>query len=431
MSGTNRVWIRMVFLCLLAPLFFPQPLRAADPDQTPTIRGELTQVDGVRVLRVTGDAADRGFAHGYLMAREIIDLIDGYLQAKDVSGGPRQFEALARGLTHVMAVPSPFLVEIDGMLAGIEKRLDGNTTIPLLNRKLTRNDLVVMNCVPDAVGFGCSSFMAWGNRTKDGKTITGRNLDWHSIDALRNTQLVIAHIPAKDSKEAAWLSVAWPGMIGCLTGMNERGVTLSMHDGPTKRGVDGVEATPRGFALRMALETARPGHLEEDVLSVFQKNRVMVGNIVPVSGPSSGETPPAMVFEYDNVRKNAKGVTVRHAGAHGTEDAAADDYQIATNHFRERSAAQSCNRYEKLSKTFEKSRDDPIVTLARAWKLLERVSMNGGGLVTYQSVIFEPDDMKMHVSFSTADDVAPNGKRVTLNVADLLKRPVSVAASGE
>lgn len=422
------VWVAIL---LMSPVVAPV-VRADGLGGTTKVHGEIKLVDGVRVLRVSGDPSERGFAHGYLLAQDIINLIDGYLQAKDISGGPKRYEALARNLDHVMAVPSPYLVEIEGMLAGIEKRLDGKTTIPMLGRKIERKDLVAINCVPDAVGFGCSSFAAWGNRTKDGKTIAGRNLDWHAIDGLRDSQVVIANVPAKDSKGAAWLSVTWPGMIVCLTGMNENGVTVAMHDAFVGKLREGVEMTPRGFALRMAIEAARAGHAEEDVLGVLRTHRVLVGNIVPVSEPSAGNGPPSMVFEYDGMTKNSKGVTVRHFADKGKDgDAAADDYLIATNHYRERGAAEACNRYKKLSETFEATTDDPAVTVSRAWKLLKKVSMSGGGLVTYQSVVFEPNAMRMHVSFSTREDSAPNGRRVTLDVAKLLERSVRVAAVGE
>ncbi|MCB9857428.1 MAG: hypothetical protein H6818_17235 [Phycisphaerales bacterium] len=431
MFRVNRRLLSVWMVCLFVTMIVAPVVRADEPAAKRKVHGEITQVDGVRVLRVSGDPSERGFAHGYLLAQDIIDLIDGYLQAKDISGGPRRYEGLAQGLDHVMAVPGPYLVEIEGMLAGIDARLDGQTTVPQLGRKLARRDLVAINCVPDFVGFGCSSFAAWGNRTKDGTTIAGRNLDWHTIDCLRDSQIVVANIPAKDAKAAAWLSVTWPGMIVCLTGMNENGVTLAMHDAMVAKARDGVELTPRGFALRLAIEAARADHMEEDVLGVLRTHRVLVGNIVPVAGPTSGDGAPSMVFEYDGMTKNSKGVTVRHFPGNGGNGAAADDYLIATNHFRERGAIEACNRYMMLSDTFEATKDDPAVTVSRAWKLLKKVSMSGSGLVTYQSVVFEPNAMRMHVSFSTRSDSAPNGKRVTLDVAKLLERSVSIAAVGE
>lgn len=432
MHVENRRWGMSLAACLVlaASFSFASLAAAAGPDNSTGVQGEIVHVDGVRVVRVWGDARERGFAQGFLLAQDVIDLIDGYLAAEAISGGPRRYEAMAQRLDHLMTVPSQFLLEIEGMLAGIEKRLDGETTIPRLGRKLTRMDLVAINCVPDSVGFGCSSFAAWGNRTKNGHTIVGRNLDWHAIDSLRNSHVVIANIPAEGAKDAAWISVTWPGMIGCLTGMNEHGVTLAMHDAYVGTTRDAVGLTPRGFALRLAIEAARAASAEADVLGVLQTHRVLVGNIVPVSGPMSGSAAPSMVFEYDGATKNSKGVTVRHFTGNGNDGANADDYLIATNHFRERDAAEACNRYETLSQKFEVTKHDPTVTISRAWKLLKKVSMSGGGLVTYQSVVFEPNAKRMHVSLSTGQKSAPNGKRVTLDVAELLKRPVNVAAMG-
>ena len=62
--------------------------------------------------------------------------------------------------------------------------------------------------------------------------------------------------------------------------------------------------------------------------------------------------------------------------------------------------------------------------------MLDDVAMGGGGLVTYHSVVFEPNAMRMHVSFSTDRTSAPDGPRSTLDVAKLLERPVGVIATG-
>lgn len=424
---------RVAALCSALVFCFATTTRAAGPDLASTDHGKIRNVNGIRVMRVTGGPRDRGHAHGYLLARDILDLIDGFLAAEKISGGPRQFEALSRNLDHIMEIPSPYLVELDGMLAGIEKRLDGETTIPKLGRKLTRNDLVAMNCIPDSIGFGCSSFAAWGKGTTDGNTIAGRNLDWHAIDSLKTSQIVVAYVPEAGSSEAAWISVTWPGMTVCLTGMNEHGVTVSMHDAFVGTTKNAVGLTPRGFALRAAIESARPEHVEADVLGVLSRLRVLVGNIVPVASPRQGDSVPSLVFEYDGARKNSRGVTVRHPAkddAETPDGRASAEFQVATNHFRERRKSERCGRYSQLANGLSKIDGKSELTIEGAWELLKRVSMGDGGLVTYHSVVFEPNAMRMHVSYSTEQESAPNGRRGTLKVDKILRRRAKIAAAG-
>lgn len=423
---SRLIWV----ICLGVACSIVSQARAAGPDTLPAIHGEIVSVDGLRVVRVSGDAGERGFAEGYLMAKEIIGMIDGYLSAEKISGGPRRFEAMARNLDHIMTVPSPYMVEIDGMLAGIEKRLDGETKIARLGRELTRRDLVAINCVPDAVGFGCSSFVAWGERTHDGNTISGRNLDWHVVEALRDTQIVVAQIPSADSKQAAWVSITWPGLIGCLTGMNQDGVTVAMHDAFVGTAKHDIELTPRGLALRAAVEAARSPNIESDILRVLTGHRVLVGNIVPISFPRVDGNDPAIVFEYDGHRSRSKGVTVRHWSDGPVHDKAPAHYEIATNHYRQRGAPEACGRYATLDRGLSQATGDAALSVKDAWDLLQSVSQSGPGLITYQSVVFEPNAKRMHVSLSTKDAAAPNGKRITLDVARLLEQPVGALAAG-
>jgi len=58
-----------------------------------------------------------------------------------------------------------------------------------------------------------------------------------------------------------------------------------------------------------------------------------------------------------------------------------------------------------------------------AWKILRSVARPSGvvfHLVTYHSVVFEPNKRRMHVAFSKNGRPAPQCEPVTLNIAELL-----------
>ncbi|MCH8970332.1 MAG: hypothetical protein IIA66_14595, partial [Planctomycetes bacterium] len=59
-----------VIVYTLASMLALTPLALAEP---PQVTGKLETVDGLRVLTVWGSDYERGFAHGYLLANEIID----------------------------------------------------------------------------------------------------------------------------------------------------------------------------------------------------------------------------------------------------------------------------------------------------------------------------------------------------------------------
>ncbi len=415
MTRRSIRWLLSLLLLASASL----PLRA-EPRPDRKVNGALKRVEGVPVLRVWGSSHERGLAHGYLLADRIIGVLDGYLAAEALSGGPSQYEATVRRLNGAVSISQPYMEELRGMLAGVEKRLGGKTTVPRLGRNLTLADLVAVNCVPDTAGFGCSSFAAWGELTASGQTIAGRNLDWHTLDALRDTQVVIAHMPDKGDKHAAWISVTWPGLIICLTGMNEHGVTVSMHDVDARSSESPTRPTPRGFALRAALEAARPESAVDEIGKVLRGYTVLVGNNVPVAFPCENGRPASVVFEYDGNRRKGNGVTVRSVAGRRKAGKKSASFQIATNHYRKRLEAGQCGRYERLEKGLSQLSPGSL-GVDQAWKLLEAVSKSGG-LTTYHSVVFEPNARRLHVSFSNKTQSAPNGKTAALDAATLLDR---------
>ncbi len=418
-----RLYIWMTVACLFAHA----STMAAPAEQNPpapAVQGTIETVHGVKVLRLWGDAGERGYACGYLMAEEIRSLIDGYLQNERFSGGAAGFKVMTQRMRGIMKLPAEHMDELRGMLAGMKRKLKGDLSVPRLGRALILDDLIMVNCIPDAVAFGCSSYAAWGSATENGNTLAGRNLDWHTIDVLRDSQIVVAVIPeARDA--AAWMTVTWPGLIGCLTGMNEHGVTLSMHDASTGPPNLKSKPTPRGLILREAIEAARPGSAERDILAVLNAHRVLVGNIIPVAVPMREGAQPAMVFEYDSCSDGA-GPAARFLRHCMPEKAARKDnhWQVATNHYCNHNIERQCGRYAKLKAGLTRSQDDADVrlTVESAFELLAGVSATGG-LTTYHSVVFEPNRMKLHVSFCGEGKSAPTARRVELDVAKLLRRP--------
>jgi hypothetical protein len=302
------------------------------------------------------------------------------------------------------------------MLAGIEARKGGPATLTSLGRILSYDDLVAINCIPDLASFGCSSFAAWGPMTSGGTTIAGRNLDWQRMPALQGSQIVVVYPSQADEMRLGWVSITWPGYIGCLTGMNDEGVTVSMHDVSAPPPTVQTGFTPRGLALREAIESAHAATAVRDVARTLRSRTCAVGNNVAVSMPRASAGPASTVFEYDGFLTRTQGVTVR---------ASADrPYQVCTNHYVERARPTTCWRYEKIqSRLAEYAAQQETLDIQRAWKILRSVAQPRGAdstLLTYQSVVFEPDKRRMYVAVSRKGKSAPHSKAVTLDVADLL-----------
>ncbi|MDQ1265409.1 MAG: Peptidase, partial [Bacteroidota bacterium] len=73
---------------------------------------------------------------------------------------------------------------------------------------------------------GCTSFGAWGNKTDDGSLIIGRNFDFYAGDEFSKNKIVAFYKPTDGFK---FMFVTWGGMIGVVSGMNERGLTVTIN----------------------------------------------------------------------------------------------------------------------------------------------------------------------------------------------------------
>jgi len=464
---TTRGFKQALVCCLpvCVPPFVWAHAAFAEPPPARPVHGEVTNVDGVTVLRVWGDARERGYAQGWLMAEQIVKLTDAFIRTYGPLGGADGFDRAAAMCRGMMEVEPAYEAEMRGLIAGVEARLGDKAVIPVLKRKATYADVLTLNAFADLGRLGCSSFAAWGKATTDGSTISGRNLDWFgdAAEALAGEEIVVAQLPGTRTTtngkiaaaaEAAepgagpqgWVSVTWPGLTICLTGMNADGVTLAMHDSGGRGKWLRARSTPRGFVLREAIEFTRASSLVDDIGGILRKRHTVVGNNFPASWPSTRGGLASFVFEYDGDQTRSAGVTVRGGDGAGPDaapdpggDRAAPAYQVCTNHYRTRSAASTCDRYDTLQARLDNAqRNGDKVDVAAAWKMLDDTAVFGR-IKTYHSVVFEPNQRRMHVAFSDGKVAAPKLSRHTLDVAALLKgsvsdtapKPAKPAAGGE
>jgi hypothetical protein len=113
----------------------------------------------------------------------------------------------------------------------------------------------------------CTAFAAWGEHTVDGHLIVGRNFDFEAGSIFDEEKAVIVF---RSPGRIPFASVAWPGMIGAVTGVNAKGLFVSLNAARTDdEPGDGV---PVVFVVREVLE--RAGTIEQAV-ALLGRRRVM------------------------------------------------------------------------------------------------------------------------------------------------------------
>lgn len=380
------------------------------------VNGEIVIMDDFRVLRLWGSHEEMGYAHGYLLGNEIGELFHDYFLWMI---NPNTYENLIKPLFRQwMTVPESYQKEMNEMLNGM---IDSGCNIysDVLQRDLTPEDIAIVNSIVDYAQFtdfgntvqgetllACSSICGWSNGTLPdvsipGGTIHCRDMDWTDTAdrLLGNRSLIIAYSSAVEC-EQPWFSVAFPGFIACLSGMNSHGVgaTLNMGNHVVQpSSASGV--VPICFQVREALEISDPNgdtyHDADDVWHVLNGNTRIPSTIVHAFGPFLGTTrldPPSLIVE-----SNHTGIAKRIP----TDEPVLGPYFIAaTNHHRKLYAPISCWRYDMIETMVS---EDFEIDTAEAWSIENAV----GGSWTVQTMLFRPDLRDVFVSASTDNTPAP------------------------
>lgn len=325
----------------------PPSSEQADPPPSATdLHGELLVVDGQRVLRVWGTPEQMGYAHGYLLRSEILEIVDDY--ALDLIG-PAALDTAGSLYATVADIPPRLRREAAAIVEGMAAA--GGKHSARLDRDLSATDLLVLNAITDLVAIGCSSVSAWGESTADdpkapGSPLMVRNLDWSDDPDLLRNQLLIVTQPEDPARQPV-ASVAFAGYIGCLSCMSDAGVSALFNMGYGDGAASPTQAlagfSPANLLLRDALERRDiDGDGQSRIADVHQAlaGATHAGSyILHLLEPRHGAEVPALVLEVE-----ADGVVARHPDPTGL----GPTMLAATNHHRQKSEPEACRRYRTI-----------------------------------------------------------------------------------
>lgn len=377
------------------------------PDVDSGVHGRLETHEGLRVLRLWGTSEQRGYAHGFLMASDIFDIMNQEFAARFAEAPELLVQARA-ALPRLIEYPDEFATEIDALWRGLMARgVDRNMV--KLNREFDKTDLLVANAL-DVFGLmGCSSFTVWGEQAVGGGVLTARNFDWpltgnHMLDQT----LLIVQMPEGATGTA---SVAWPGYVGTVTGVSADGVAAYLHVGSAKFSMPQPSSWPAAVAARLILQAAEQGAMRlKKAEEVLEYTSPPVGYMTHVVLPeAAAEGRPVAVFET-NVADTVVGGNL-------------DGAFVVTNHFRTRQDGRVASR-DSTGREAEMQKGiagcikvaDRAVDPDEAWEILQSVEAAGGHQFgTLHSLVFrhDPWHFELRVADHNADGLigAPSSSR--------------------
>lgn len=198
--------------------------------------------EGYTVVRVWGTHHEVGFAVGAAFAGEIDDTVQ---EVRALAGSNYDFLRTAMG--YVTWVPGGVGDEFEGLAAGVKSVRPGAA--------VDATDMMVLNTYGDwAYPPACRSHSCWGSRAEAPfTTISTRRLDFGSPFSSVHHHVIYAVEPSNEP--VRWVNVAWPGFVSVVTGVNEHGTLVSLHDfNSTVAGEPGVVS--RSMATRHLLSSA-------------------------------------------------------------------------------------------------------------------------------------------------------------------------------
>jgi hypothetical protein len=235
-----------------------------------------------------------------------------------------------------------------------------------------RNLVILGNTLVDIRGdFGCSSLIVDAVRSKTGEPLFGRNLDFSTQNVLDKYGLVTVYRP---KGKHAFASVGFPVVAGCVSGMNDAGLALAVHE--IHRSADGskqfnAKGMPCLFLFRRALEECTTIEEVEKLLGQNSRTTFFSLALCDRNGGAVLEATPETLL----LRRGENGICA------------------CTNHFRGKSlmVSDKCSRYTKLMESKKIERLDEADVAAK----LHEVNL---GKRTVQTMLFEPASLRLHVA---------------------------------
>jgi hypothetical protein len=150
---------------------------------------------------------------------------------------------------------------------------------PYADKLPTFQRMVTLHALYDiALGFehspllACTAFGITPEQSADGHAFFARAFDFEAAEVFDQDKVVFV---VQEEGLLKFASVAWPGFVGVVTGMNEKGVAIAVHGGRARD--TSTKGMPIAFSLRNVLQKATS---TDEAVALLKNEDVMVSHIV-------------------------------------------------------------------------------------------------------------------------------------------------------
>ena len=350
-------------------------------------------------LYIHGDPLQRGLAAGALMDSLLykqehifFDKIQDFVPSEKKQKRLRNFLKWYNRKLY-KHVPEEYKVEIYGLSRYVPDTY--NYIAPPYIRSLYLHGAHdIGHALIDLGQIGCTSTALWGDQTPDGKLIIGRNLDFYAGDEFAEEKVILFVQP---DEGIPFVSVAWPGMLGVVSGMNKEGLTITMNAGKSK-----IPFTAKKPISILAREILQYASTIDEAIEIAARSEVFVSEALMVGSAKDNK---AVLIEMSP--KNFGVYEVNNSRLVCSNHFQSEAYKKDKRNKKAIQESHSLYRYERMSELLEETPE--MNPLAMAEILRDKEGTNdiklGYGnemalnqLLGHHAVIFKPSERKIWIS---------------------------------
>ena len=389
---------------------------------------------GLYEMYVEGDAYERGTQIGKL-TQPLINfqedkLINKYNELLDT----RRCSPLAENLIKLIAnkvapkINTEYKEELYGISqVSLDTFCETNSNFSRFVAYQTLHDLG--HSFPNFVKLGCTSFSVKNKYTENGALMVGRTFDFWLSDPLAEKKIVSFINPSTGYK---FITLSWPMLIGIVSGMNEKGLTITINTANSK--IPREFGTPVAIVAREILQYAQ--NIEEAVAIAAQKS-IFINESFMISSSQDHksvliEKTSKKMAVYDNYNDLIIATNHFQGNKMKMDDLNKEYIQSSASIYRQRRVEQVVKNIDTVMTPAK------MVAVLRNDKGLNNANIGLGNemcinqLNTHHSVVFLPDSLQMWVSsnpYQFGEYVCYDLKEIFAHASDSLSKlsPSTVA----
>jgi hypothetical protein len=240
----------------------------------------------------------------------------------------------------------------------------------------------------------CTSFSVWDDQTTDSALLVGRNFDFYMGDKFAENKIVCFVNPSEGYK---FMMVTWADMIGVVSGMNEKGLTVTIN--AAKSTIPSQAATPVTILAREIIQYAST---IDEAYAIAAKRKLFVSESLMIGSAIDGKT--AIIEKSPDKMDIVYPATNRIICSNHFQGKEFENDEINLENIRGSDSYARYKRVEELLNRYKVFSPYTMVDVLRDQRALGDSDAGMGNqlainqLIAHHSIVFRPDSLQVWIS---------------------------------